>query len=147
MSLRAANKGYSSSSSGAGHYEVMMESKRQTLIQRGLVTRTDDVRTRSLQSSAQIPLRNPTNGSGIRSITRFQAPGAVQMKISACVLEQAQRIFLPSSLASILAMPSGPREWSGPARVVHNSPRAGLFLSSAEIRLTSATRQVSGRSL
>ena len=52
-----------------------------------------------------------------------------------------------SFLRSIVAMPSGSRGWSGPARVVHNSPRAGLFLSSAEIRLTSATRQVSGRSL
>ena len=97
---RRQQKRYSSSSSGAGHYEVMMESKRQTLIQRGLVTRTDDVRTRSLQSSAQITIRNPTNGSGIISITRFQAQGDVQMKISACVLEQAQRIFLPRIVPS-----------------------------------------------
>jgi hypothetical protein len=34
-----------------------------------------------------------------------------------------------SSLQASLAMPSGSRGWSGPTRVVHDSPRAGPLLN------------------
>ena len=46
------------------------------LIQRGLVTRNGltSVRARSLQGSAQITIRNPTDGSAITIVTHSHAP-------------------------------------------------------------------------
>jgi hypothetical protein len=73
-SLRAVNKGYSSSSLEAGHYVVMIASNGRPYSARSSHSkRTNDVRVRNPQGSSQITLRNPTDGSGITIITHFDA--------------------------------------------------------------------------